>query len=154
MVKSERSINEFYDMVKKQNKFKYQDPGRREKDPYYRYYASPVTLENTRDAILDEVIVKRRFLEPTITAKEVRTVIGVSSRTFSATMTTHFHTCFRDWVNRYRCEYAMTLLRDKRNGMSMEEVRAACGFNTRQAFYKSFYRCAGVTPLKYRKAEL
>ena len=141
-------------MVKKQNKFKYQDPGRREKDPYYRYYASPVTLENTRDAILDEVIVKRRFLEPTITAKEVRTVIGVSSRTFSATMTTHFHTCFRDWVNRYRCEYAMTLLRDKRNGMNMEEVRVACGFNTRQAFYKSFYRCTGVTPLKYRKAEL
>lgn len=141
-------------MVKKRYNHKYQDAGRRDKDPYYRFYASPVTLEKARDAILDEVIVKRRFLESTITAAEVAKIIDVSSRTFSATMTTHFHTCFRDWINRYRCEYAMTLLRDRRSkDMNMEDIRQVCGFNSRQAFYKAFYRCTGITPLQYRKVE-
>ena len=141
-------------MVTKRYTPKYQDAGRREKDPVYRFYLSPETLEEVRDELLDEVVIKRRYLEIGLRASEVGKAIGRDARTISATMTTHFHTCFRDWVNRYRCEYAMTLLRDKRNGMNMEEVRVACGFNTRQAFYKSFYRCAGVTPLKYRKAEL
>lgn len=141
-------------MVKKRYNPKYQDPGRRDKDPYYCYYASPLTLERARDAIIDEVIIKRRFLEPDIRAREVAKIIGVSTRTLSAAMTTHFHTCFRDWINRYRCEYAMTILRDKRQkDLTMDDVIAQSGFNNRQSFYKAFNRHIGIPPAKYRKVE-
>lgn len=141
-------------MAKKRYNPKYQDAGRREKDPNYLYFSSPETLENARDKILDEVIIKRRFLENTISAAEISATIGISTKILSATMTKHFHTCFRDWINRYRCDYAMTVLRDKRHpDMCMDDVRKMCGFNSIQAFYKAFYRHTGITPVQYRKSE-
>ena len=141
-------------MIKKRVNPKYQDPGRREKNPYYRFYCSPFTLAKTRDALLDEVIIKRRFLENDITASAVAKEIGVTAKTVSATMTTHFHTCFRDWINKYRCEYAMTMLRDRRQkGIMIDDIRKTCGFNSLQAFYKAFYRHTGITPAQYRRAE-
>lgn len=142
--------------MKKPYNPKYQDAGRRtDKDPIYRFYVSPATIERTRDALLDEVVIKRRFLEPGLRASEVGKAIGVTSKTMAATMTTCFHTCFRDWVNTYRVEYAMTILRDKRKkDLLIEEIRALSGFATTQAFYKAFYRHTGITPIQYRKTEI
>lgn len=142
-------------MVKKRYNPKYQDAGRREKDPLYRYYMSPSVLEAVRDELLDEVIVKRRYLEAGLRATDVARTIGRDKRIVSAAMTTHFHTCFRDWINKYRCDYAMTLLRDRRRpDMSITDISRMCGFSTIQAFYKAFYRHTGVPPAQYRKAEL
>ncbi len=77
-------------MVTKRYTPKYQDAGRREKDPVYRFYLSPETLEEVRDELLDEVVIKRRYLEIGLKASEVGKAIGRDARTISATMTTHF----------------------------------------------------------------
>ena len=142
-------------MVKKRYNPKYQDAGRREKEVMYRYFVNPATMDRVRDAIIDEVVLKRRYLEKGLRATEVAKVIEVDPRTLSATMTTHFHTCFRDWVNGYRCDYAMTLLRDPRKkDLLMREIAEMCGFATQQAFYKAFWRHRGITPLQYRRQEI
>lgn len=134
---------------------KYQDAGRREKDPVYRFYLSPETLEEVRDELLDEVVIKRRYLEIGLKASEVGKAIGRDAKTISATMTTHFHTCFRDWVNKYRCDYAMTILRDRRRqDLLISDIARMCGFRSNQAFYKAFYRHVGITPVQYRKSSL
>lgn len=55
-----------------------------------------------------------------------------------------------EYVTKYRISIAMRLLYE-RHDLNIEEVALEVGFNDLQYFTKSFKRCVGVTPGKYRQ---
>lgn len=54
-----------------------------------------------------------------------------------------------DYITKYRISIAMKLLFEKRN-LNIEEIAFESGFNDVQYFTKSFKKCVGMTPGKYR----
>ena len=55
---------------------------------------------------------------------------------------------FSDYVNRYRVDYSLQLLRETPK-ISIEQLSFACGFASKTAFYTNFKKKVGVTPRQY-----
>ena len=74
---------------------------------------------------------------------------GLERRYFS----TYFHRRtgikFREWLAILRVARAIELIRDR--SLSLEQVRAACGFGDRRTFQRTFKRWVGLTPSTFRK---
>jgi AraC-like DNA-binding protein len=62
---------------------------------------------------------------------------------------------FFDYLNKYRVQYAMTLLGTTGQQSSVIlNIAFAVGFNSNSAFYAAFKKCVGQTPAQYRKTQL
>ena len=69
----------------------------------------------------------------------------------STVINRQFNTNYTSFVNKFRIQEAMKLLKDKRKAhLTIEDVSDAVGFSTRQSFYTSFKRFTGMTPREYR----
>ncbi|MCP4204379.1 MAG: helix-turn-helix transcriptional regulator [bacterium] len=84
-----------------------------------------------------------------ISRKAVAEVAALEEKYFSTFFREKTGVRFRDWLTLVRVSRAMALLRSRNHPISI--VASQAGFHSLRTFERSFKRCTGVTPRRYRK---
>ena len=119
--------------------------------PSYLSVLNPATAEQLGKQIFHEVVLKRRFLEASLTARDLAKQLNTNTRYFSITMNKRFHCNFSTYINKLRVEEAMTRMGDSRyDEVSLQDIASMVGFSSRQSFITAFQKEKGMTPSEYR----
>lgn len=93
------------------------------------------------------------FLDPSLTIQELANQIDISVRDLSVLINHHMDQHFFDFVNEYRIQKAMGILKDQsRSQLTVLEILYEVGFNSKSSFNTSFKKHTNLTPTAYRNA--
>lgn len=96
---------------------------------------------------------KEPFLDPSLTIQELANQIDIPVRDLSVLINHHMDQHFFDFVNEYRIQKAMNILKDKsKNDVTVLEILYEVGFNSKSSFNTSFKKYTSLTPTAYRNA--
>ncbi|MFT7561191.1 MAG: AraC-like DNA-binding protein [Flavobacteriales bacterium] len=102
--------------------------------------------------LTDSMTNERYFLEPELTLEQLAEKIGLQARLVSSIINRKFEQNFFEFVNYYRVEEAKSLLRNGDKSLSMLDIMAEAGFNSKSAFNRFFKKYADMTPTQYRNS--
>ena len=96
---------------------------------------------------------KEPFLDPSLTIQELANQIDIPVRDLSVLINHHMDQHFFDFVNEYRIQKAMGILKDQaRSQLTVLEILYEVGFNSKSSFNTSFKKYTNLTPTAYRNA--
>lgn len=96
---------------------------------------------------------KEPFLDPSLTIQELANQIDIPVRDLSVLINHHMDQHFFDFVNEYRIQKAMGILKDQsRSQLTVLEILYEVGFNSKSSFNTSFKKHTNLTPTAYRNA--
>jgi AraC-like DNA-binding protein len=96
---------------------------------------------------------KEPFLDPSLTIQELANQIDIPVRDLSILINHHMDQHFFDFVNEYRIQKAMSILKDQsRSQLTVLEILYEVGFNSKSSFNTSFKKHTNLTPTAYRNA--
>ncbi len=92
------------------------------------------------------------YLDPFLMQEDVADRLTLSTRTLSRLLSERTDHNFCTFINAYRLEEALRLLRDGRlRHLSIVHIARQSGFNSSGTFYRTFREVAGMSPATYRK---
>lgn len=98
------------------------------------------------------MVEKKPFLNSSLTIQEVSGDIGIPVRELSLLINHQLGQHFYDFVNTYRIENAMDILKDEtKSKVTVLEILYEVGFNSKSSFNTAFKKHTGTTPTLYRK---
>ncbi|MGE8290072.1 MAG: helix-turn-helix domain-containing protein [Sphingobacterium sp.] len=98
------------------------------------------------------MVEKKPFLNPSLTIQDVSNDIEIPIRDLSLLINHQIGQHFYDFVNSYRIENAMDILKDDtKNKVTILEILYEVGFNSKSSFNTAFKKHTGDTPTSYRK---
>jgi AraC-like DNA-binding protein len=79
--------------------------------------------------------------------------IGLSSHKLSIVLNSYFNKSFIDYINQYRVNWIKGSIRnpDIMQSFTLEALAYSAGFSSRSAFYSSFKKLVGMSPVEYSK---
>ena len=79
--------------------------------------------------------------------------IGLSSHKLSIVLNSYFNMSFIDYINQYRVNWIKGSIRnpDIMQNFTLEALAYSAGFSSRSAFYSSFKKLVGMSPVEYSK---
>jgi AraC-like DNA-binding protein len=79
--------------------------------------------------------------------------IGLSSHKLSIVLNGYFNKSFIDYINQYRVNWIKESIRnpDIMQNFTLEALAYSAGFSSRSAFYNSFKKLVGMSPVEYSK---
>jgi AraC-like DNA-binding protein len=79
--------------------------------------------------------------------------IGLSSHKLSIVLNSYFNKSFIDYINQYRVNWIKGSIRnpDIMQNFTLEALAYSAGFSSRSAFYSSFKKLVGMSPVEYSK---
>jgi len=96
---------------------------------------------------------KEPFLDPSLTILELSNQIEIPVRDLSVLINHHMDQHFFDFVNEYRIEKAMSILKNpSKSDLTVLEILYEVGFNSKSSFNTSFKKYTNLTPTAYRNA--
>ena len=96
---------------------------------------------------------KEPYLDPSLTIQELANQIEIPVRDLSVLINHHINQHFFDFVNEYRIQKAMNILKDPlKNDLTVLEILYEVGFNSKSSFNTSFKKYTNQTPTAYRNA--
>jgi len=96
---------------------------------------------------------KEPFLDPSLTIQQLANQIEIPVRDLSVLINHHMEQHFFDFVNEYRIQKAMTILRNPlKSDLTVLEILYEVGFNSKSSFNTSFKKYTNLTPTAYRNA--
>ena len=96
---------------------------------------------------------EKPFLDPALTIQDISKEIKVPVRELSVLINHQLGQHFYDFVNTYRVENAMEILKDpSKSKITVLEILYEVGFNSKSSFNTAFKKHTGNTPTDYRKA--
>lgn len=96
---------------------------------------------------------EKPFLNPTLTIQDVSNGIKIPVRDLSLLINHKLEQHFYDFINGYRIEYALDILKDvTKSKVTILEILYKVGFNSKSSFNTAFKKHTGNTPTHYRKA--
>ncbi|MBB4803245.1 AraC-like DNA-binding protein [Flavobacterium nitrogenifigens] len=96
---------------------------------------------------------KEPFLDPSLTIQELSNQINIPVRDLSVLINHQMNQHFFDFVNEYRIQKAMKILKDpSKNEFTVLEILYEVGFNSKSSFNTSFKKYTNLTPTAYRNA--
>ncbi len=99
------------------------------------------------------MIEKEPFLNPTLTLQSLSEKIELPSRELSILINKELGQHFFDFINGYRIEKAMNILKDtSKSKYTVLEILYEVGFNSKSSFNTAFKKHTGTTPTIYRKS--
>jgi len=119
--------------------------------------SKPVSIsEKEYNAALSKLkqfmIQEKPFLNPSLTIQDVSTAIDIPVRDLSLLINHKLQQHFYDFVNTYRIENAMAILKDvSKSKVTILEILYEVGFNSKSSFNTAFKKHTGCTPTSYRK---
>jgi AraC-like DNA-binding protein len=94
------------------------------------------------------------YLRPDCTLEELADGAGVPAYKLSAFINQVEGKNFSDYLNEWRINYCLEILRDKKlNQVNLQEVATESGFSNRAAFTNAFKKVVGVAPSIYLQTE-
>ncbi|RXM51703.1 MULTISPECIES: helix-turn-helix domain-containing protein [unclassified Chryseobacterium] len=100
----------------------------------------------------DYMVDKKPFLNPSLTIQDISREIGIPTRELSVLINHQLGQHFYDFVNTYRIENAMDILKDTtKSKVTILEILYEVGFNSKSSFNTAFKKHTGNTPTEYRK---
>ncbi len=122
-----------------------------DKEAVYRKLVNPQVMDDLKEKILQELVIKKKYKDRFYTARKLAADIGTNTRYISATIRVKFHTSYTTLVNKFRVEEAVSALTDSRyEDLTVEDIGLMVGFAHRQSFHTAFLRLTGITPKAYR----
>lgn len=110
----------------------------------------PCTEENSR-RIISEMESLQFYLNEELTLHSFAKGINMSSRLISSCINKSMGHNFNEWVNNYRVEKALEMIKsDQNNTLSIEGIGSDSGFKSRSAMYAAFKKKLGHSPGFYR----
>lgn len=98
------------------------------------------------------MIEEKPFLNPSLTIQDISSEIGIPTRELSVLINHRLGQHFYDFVNAYRIESAMEILKDvTKRKVTILEILYEVGFNSKSSFNTAFKKHTGNTPTHYRK---
>ncbi|KUJ60531.1 histidine kinase [Flavobacteriaceae bacterium CRH] len=96
---------------------------------------------------------KEPFLDPSLTIQELANQIDIPVRDLSVLINHQMDQHFFDFVNEYRIQKAMHILKDQsKSQLTVLEILYEVGFNSKSSFNTSFKKYTNLTPTAYRNA--
>jgi len=96
---------------------------------------------------------KEPFLDPSLTIQELSNQINIPVRDLSILINHHMDQHFFDFVNEYRIQKAMNILKDQsKSQLTVLEILYEVGFNSKSSFNTSFKKYTNLTPTAYRNS--
>ncbi|RLD26072.1 MAG: hypothetical protein DRI75_12370 [Bacteroidetes bacterium] len=109
-------------------------------------------IEENSTRIVSEMENQQFYLNEELTLHSFAKEINMSSRLISSCINKNMGYNFNEWVNNYRVEKALQIIRsDKKNSLSIEGIGSDSGFKSRSAMYAAFKKNLGHSPGHYRK---
>lgn len=97
------------------------------------------------------MVEEKPFLNPSLTIQEVSAAIGIPVRNLSVLINHKLGQHFYDFVNGYRIEHAMEILKNtSKSKVTILEILYEVGFNSKSSFNTAFKKHTGSTPTSYR----
>jgi AraC-like DNA-binding protein len=91
------------------------------------------------------------FLDPSLTIHELSNEIKIPVRELSVLINHHINQHFFDFVNEYRIQKAMTILKDPtKKDLTVSEILYQVGFNSKSSFNTSFRKYTNQTPTMFK----
>ena len=101
--------------------------------------------------IIGEMNEKEYYLNQNLTLNDFAKEINVSARIISTCINQTMGLNFNEWVNNYRVDNALEMLKDKnKEYFSIEGVGMDSGFKSRSAMYTAFKKKTGYSPGHFR----
>jgi AraC-like DNA-binding protein len=98
------------------------------------------------------MIEEKPFLNPSVTIQDISAAIEIPVRDLSLLINHKLEQHFYDFVNTYRIENAMDILKDvTKSKLTILEILYDVGFNSKSSFNTAFKKHTGNTPTTYRK---
>ncbi len=98
------------------------------------------------------MIDEKPFLNPALTIQDISKEMNVPVRELSVLINHQLGQHFYDFVNTYRIENAMEILKDAtKSKVTILEILYEVGFNSKSSFNTAFKKQTGNTPTEYRK---
>jgi AraC-like DNA-binding protein len=105
------------------------------------------------DGIINELKVKRYFLDNLASLSELAKKIGESPHHVSQVINEKLNQSFFELLATYRIEEAKKILSgDSKNRLTVEEISEMVGYNSKTAFNNAFKKLTGKTPSEFRKS--
>ena len=96
---------------------------------------------------------EKPFLNPALTIQDIAQEINVPVRELSVLINHQLGQHFYDFVNTYRIEQAMKILKDpSKSKLTILEILYEVGFNSKSSFNTAFRKHIGKTPTEFRKS--
>ncbi|MFB3387327.1 helix-turn-helix domain-containing protein [Flavobacterium sp. LAR06] len=122
---------------------------------------NPIEVKEHQDEVVDTQILtlkqymaeKEPFLDPSLTIQELANQIDIPVRDLSVLINHKMDQHFFDFVNEYRIQKAMNILKDEsKRELTVLEILYEVGFNSKSSFNTSFKKYTNLTPTAYRNA--
>jgi len=98
------------------------------------------------------MVEEKPFLNPSLTIQELSHATKIPVRDLSLLINHKLQQHFYDFVNTYRIENAMAILKDRtKSKVTILEILYEVGFNSKSSFNTAFKKHTGSTPTAYRK---
>ena len=93
------------------------------------------------------------YLDPTLTIQELSKQVNIPVRDLSILINHHMDKHFFDFINEYRIQKAMRILKDhSKNKLTILEILYEVGFNSKSSFNTAFKKHTNQTPTEFRNA--
>lgn len=111
-----------------------------------RIWDMPADLEIPLKGLLEDGHI---YSESSIGVDEVARRLGTNRSYLSAFINQRYGKTFSEYINDYRIDAAITLLRADKD-MSLTEIAERCGYRSEATFYRNFKDKTGMTPGQLR----
>jgi AraC-like DNA-binding protein len=130
-----------------------------EKEETSLKYTKQNLSETTRKEYLKKIeeyfVLRKPYLEESISLSEISAKIGISSHHFSMTINIEKNRNFYNFINDYRIEEAKKILEDKNiSSTTILEIAYKSGFQSKSVFNRVFKQITGKSPKDYRSSFL
>jgi AraC-like DNA-binding protein len=99
------------------------------------------------------MVTEKPFLNPSLTIQDVSAAIEIPVRDLSLLINHKLEQHFYDFVNTYRIQNAMDILKDNtKSKVTVLEILYEVGFNSKSSFNTAFKKHTGNTPTAYRNS--
>ncbi|MCZ4243595.1 helix-turn-helix domain-containing protein [Pedobacter punctiformis] len=104
------------------------------------------------ESLKDFMIEKEPYLDPSLTIQYLAEQLKMPVKDLSILINLYMEKHFFDFVNEYRIEKAMQILKDpSQKELTILEILYQVGFNSKSSFNTSFKKYTGKTPTDFRK---
>ncbi|MEX1384191.1 helix-turn-helix domain-containing protein [Lutibacter sp.] len=99
------------------------------------------------------MIEEKPYLNPSLTIQDISNATEIPVRDLSLLINHKLNRHFYDFVNSYRIENAMAILKDNaKSKVTILEILYEVGFNSKSSFNTAFKKHTNTTPTAYRKS--
>ncbi|WP_407483359.1 helix-turn-helix domain-containing protein [Elizabethkingia meningoseptica] len=120
--------------------------------------SSPLLVEEKNreiESLKEFMVEKEPYLDSSLTIQDLAEQLKMPVKDLSTLINLYMDKHFFDFVNEYRIEKAMQILKDpSQKQLTVLEILYQVGFNSKSSFNTSFKKYTGKTPTDFRKQAL